>query len=131
MPSNRIRNSSTGLSIPIRIHRMCHPGISLSPLEQLLGESDDGFRLHTGQLCGACGDGLWAFRLPAEDQDGFAQGGGFLLEAAGVGEDQVGTGHEVVHLGHVQGSDQVDPGMVTQEAVGAVQVGGQAVLGRQ
>ena len=75
MPSNGIRNSSTGLSIPIRIHRMCHSGISLSPLKQLLGESDDGFRLHTGQLCGACGDGLWAFRLPAENQDGFAQGG--------------------------------------------------------
>ncbi len=50
MPSNGIRNSSTGLSIPIRIHRMCHSGISLSPLKQLLGESDDGFRLHTGQL---------------------------------------------------------------------------------
>ena len=31
MPSNGIRNSSTGLSIPIRIHRMCHSGISLSP----------------------------------------------------------------------------------------------------
>ena len=120
IPLNRIRNPFAGFSIPIRIHRMCHSGISLSPLEQLLGEGHDAICFHPGQFCRACGNGLWAFRLPAEDQDGFAQGGGFLLEAAGVGEDQVGPGHEVVHLGHVQGGDQVDPGVVPQEAVGAV-----------
>ena len=73
-----------------------------------------------GQLCGAWRRWPLGVPSPGGEPGRVCPGRGLPPEAAGVGEDQVGTGHEVVHLGHVQGSDQVDPGVVTQEAVGAV-----------
>ena len=44
----------------------------------------------------------------AEDQHRLAQGGGLLLEAAGIRQHQIAPGHQIVHLVRRQRGDEVD-----------------------
>ena len=53
-------------------------------------------------------------------QHGAAQGGGLLLQTAGVGHHQIAPGHQVVHLVHGQGGNEMDAGVAVQILVGGL-----------
>ena len=62
-------------------------------------------------------------------QHGAAQGGGLLLQTAGVGHHQIAPGHQVVHLVHGQGGEEVDAGVVVQILMGGLLNHGGEVYG--
>ena len=82
--------------------------------QQLGRQGEDLLLLRAGQLDRARLDGLGPLGLPPEDKHRPPQGGGLLLEPAGVGHHQIGPGHEVVHLVGGQGVDEVDAGVAGQ-----------------
>ena len=62
-------------------------------------------------------DGCGAFGFGAENQDGLAEGGGFFLDAAGIGDDQLGAAHEVHERDVGQGIEQRDVGDAGESVV--------------
>jgi hypothetical protein len=62
-------------------------------------------------------DGLLAFGAVAHDEDGFAEGGSFFLDAAGIGEEDVGAAHEVDEGDVVEGFEEGDAGDAAEAAV--------------
>ena len=69
---------------------------------------------------GAGFDGFGALGFLAKDEDGLAEGGSFFLDAAGIGDEQVGAAHEVDEGDVIEGWDEMDVGPVGEEAVDGV-----------
>lgn len=79
---------------------------------RLIGEQTtelavDHFLLGADQLQRAGGHALGALGGVAHDEYRLAQARGLLLDAAGVGEDEVARGHEVVEVEHLERIDDV------------------------
>ncbi len=62
--------------------------------------------------------GLGSFGDIPEHEHGFAQGGGFFLQAAAIGEHQEGLLQDIDQGGVVQGGHQVDVGQATEYGFG-------------
>lgn len=80
------------------------------------GGVGDGFFEEGGEVVGAladeaCDTGLdafGAFGVFAQDEDGFAEGGGFFLDAARVGDEEPGVGEEMDEVGVAHGGGEDD-----------------------
>ncbi len=86
--------------------------------ERRFGE--DALRVGADEACSSGVDGFGPFGFLAHDEDGFAERGGFFLNAAGVGEDEVAAAHEVDEGDVFLGRDEVDVGESGEELVDGV-----------
>lgn len=75
--------------------------------EQATELAVDDVRLGADELQRACGDALGALGGVSHDEHRLAQARGLLLDAAGVGEDEVARRHEVVEVEHLERVDDV------------------------
>ena len=99
---------------------MGHGGVGRRVRDEGMGHGDDVVIGHSRQLHRAGGHGLGPLRLPAQHQHRLAQGRGLLLEAAGVGKNQIAPGHEVVHFVGGQGGGEADIVDAVQVPVGTL-----------
>ena len=77
--------------------------------EQAAELAVDDVLLGADELQRACGDALGALGGVAHDEHRLAQARGLLLDAAGVGEDEVARRHEVVEVEHFERVDNMEP----------------------
>lgn len=75
--------------------------------EQAAELAVDHVLLGADELQRAGGHALGTLRGVAHDEHRFAEARGLLLDAAGVGEDEVARGHEVVEVEHLERVDDV------------------------
>lgn len=84
-----------GVAVAVGVDGLAHAGVGGGVVEQGADGAGDAVEVGADKADGACSDGLGAFGGVAHDEYGLAQAGGFLLDAAAVGEDDVALGHEV------------------------------------
>ena len=95
------------MAVAIGIDGVRHALIHFAAGEQLVGIADDIVAVNAGELDRAGRNGLGALGLAAQNEDGPAQRGRLLLNAAGVGHDHVACAHEPVHIHRVERLDEV------------------------
>ena len=77
--------------------------------EQATELAVDDVLLGADELQCASGHALRALGGVSHDEHRLAQARGLLLDATGVGEDEVARGHEVVEVEHLERVDDVEP----------------------
>lgn len=97
-----------------------HALIQFFVVEDLSGFRDDAVFVRSNEFHGAGFDGFGALGFLAEDEDRFAEGGTFFLNAAGVGDEEIGAAHEVDERDVVERGDEVDVGLSGEQAVDGV-----------
>jgi hypothetical protein len=73
------------------IHGRCHLPVFLVIFQELHHAFDDVRGLRAHRADGSGGDPFRPFRGLTQDEHGLAQTGTFLLQAAGIGQNQVGS----------------------------------------
>lgn len=106
-----------GVSVAVGVVGAGHGGVGAGVGEQFGEGGGDGVALGADEAGGAGGDAFFAFGGVAHDEDGFAEGGSLLLDAPGVGEDEVGAVHEGDKFGVGEGGDEMEVGEGAEEAV--------------
>ena len=108
-----VRNALTCMSVTVGIRRMTH-GLVLGLIAEQAAElAVDDILLGTDELQRAGRHALGALGGVSHDEHRLAQARGLLLDATGVGEDEVARGHEVVEVEHLERVNDVQ----TVEAV--------------
>ena len=87
-----IRNPLAGEPIAIGIAGIAHLRVFLWILQKPLKALINHFFVRTHQLQCPGSNALWAFRGVSHNEDRLAQGRRFLLNAAGVRQDQIAAG---------------------------------------
>ena len=98
------------VSVGVAAVRLCAAGGAVG--QEGRGPRDDLLLVRAHELGEA---GLDAFRplgLLAQDQHGLVEGRRFLLDAAGIGEDEAGAAHQAHELEVVEGLDERDVGQM-------------------
>lgn len=107
LPRKHVRDTSARMPITIGVRRMAH-GLVLGLIAEQAAElAVDYVLLGADELQRAGGHALGALGGVAHDEHRLAQTRGLLLDAAGVGEDEVARGHEVVEVENFERVDDV------------------------
>lgn len=102
-----VRDAFARMPITIGVRRAAH-GLVLGLIAEQSAElAVDDVLLGADELQRAGGHALGTLRGVAHDEHRFAQARGLLLDAAGVGEDEVARGHEVVEVENLERVDDV------------------------
>ncbi len=110
-----VRDALARMSVTVGVRSVAH-GLVLGLIGEKATElAVDDVLLGADELQRAGGHALGALRGVAHDEHRLAQARGLLLDAAGVGEDEVARGHEVVEVEHLERVDDM-------QAVEAVQL---------
>lgn len=104
--------------VAVWIGRVRHGRILRRIVEQAGELAIDGLPLGTHQTQRARLDALGALGGVAHDEHGLPERGGLLLDAAGVGEDEVAPGHEVVEVHDLERVDDAQAVEAVQLLVG-------------
>ncbi len=83
--------SSACISITVRVVRAGHFAVSGGVGQKFFGLTADEFGVCSHKFYGSCVQGFRPFGSFAHDKHGLAQAGGFLLYAAGIGQDDGGA----------------------------------------
>lgn len=97
------------MPITVRVRSLAHRCILLFIGEQAAELAVDDVLLGADELQRAGCHALGALGGVAHDEHRLAQARGLLLDAAGVGEDEVARRHEVVEVEHLERVDDVEP----------------------
>lgn len=108
------------MPITVRVRSLAHRCILLFIGEQAAELAVDDVLLGADELQRAGGHALGTFRGVAHDEHRFAQARGLLLDAAGVGEDEVTRRHEVVEVEHLERVDDVQAVEAVELLVGGL-----------
>ena len=108
------RNPLGCLAISIGIGDVGHRIVGLRIRKQLGDTIHDKPWVGSDQLDCSRFDGLEAFGCLAHHEHGLVEGGAFLLNAAGIGEDDSSLVHQSHELQITQGLDQVHIALVAQ-----------------
>lgn len=102
-----VRDAFARMSITIGVRCMAH-GLVLGLIGEKAAElAVDDVLLGADELKRAGGHALRALGGVAHHQHRLAQARGLLLDATGIGEDEVARGHEVVEVEHLERVDDV------------------------
>lgn len=102
-----VRDAFARMPITIGVRRAAH-GLVLGLIAEQSAElAVDDVLLGADELQRAGGHALGTLRGVAHDEHRFAQARSLLLDAAGVGEDEVARGHEVVEVENLERVDDV------------------------
>src|SRR3990170_4872231 len=93
--TQRLRDSFGRMTVAVRVAGARHGLVRRRIGEQAAGLGDDARAVGPHQTGRPRLDPLRSLRHPAQYQDRLAQRRGFLLNAAGIGEDEVGPAHQV------------------------------------
>ena len=97
-----VHNAFGGVAVPERWNAA---GLAFSSEDRLSGGDDFG-RVGANELVGPLRDGDGALGVLAESEAGDAEGGGFFLDAAGIGQDQRGFAKQAEEIEITDGRDQ-------------------------
>lgn len=103
-----VGDRGAGGAIPERVVNAGAGTVDFGVIEQGKDLGADAGGVCSDEDGGACLDGFLAFGFVAHDEDGLAEGRGFLLDTAGVGEEDGGAAHEVDEGDIVEGFDEGD-----------------------
>ena len=109
-----VDDSFAGVAVAVGIDGLAHAAVGGGLVEQGGDGAGDAVEVRSDELDRAGGDGFGAFGGVAHDEYGLAQAGGFLLDAAAVGEDDVALGHEVDETQVFQRFDEVHVAQVSE-----------------
>ena len=109
-----------GVSVAVGIDGLAHFLVNRRVVEKEAGCVDDAVEVSSDELDRAGADGFGAFGGVAHDEHGLAQAGGFFLDAAAVGEDDVAFLHQVDETQVFERFDEVHVAQVSE--VGAEDV---------
>ena len=118
VPFDGISDAGTGVAVTVGIDSVCHSIICGRIVQQLICEPDDILCLNTCELDCPSSNRFGALGFLAKNQDRLAQCGRFLLQTAGVGHHEESARHQIVHLFYIDGIDQVDAFVLTQQTSG-------------
>lgn len=107
-------DSLAGVSVAVGIDGLAHFLVNRRVVEKEAGCVDDAVEVSSDELDRAGGDGFGAFGGVAHDEHGLAQAGGFLLDAAAVGEDDVAFLHQVDETQVFERFDEVHVAQVSE-----------------
>ena len=129
MPRDGVGDACAGVAVAVGIDGLRHAAVGVRLLEQLARVADDRVVFDAREPHRAGCDGLRALRLAAQHQDGFAEGGRLLLQAAGIRHHEMAARHQVVHLLDVDRVDEMDARHAAQLLLRAGADGGAEVDG--
>lgn len=120
LSSQHVRNSLASMSISVRVGGVTHGLILGLIAEQTAELAVDDVLLGADELQRAGRHALGALRGVAHDEHRLAQTRGLLLDTAGIGEDEVARGHEVVEIEHLERVDDVQAVEAVELLVGGL-----------
>ena len=120
LPAEDIRDPLTGVTVAVGVAGGTHAPVGFLVFQKLPEIPVDDLLVGAHQLQRARGDALGALGGVAHHEYGLAQTGRLLLDAAGVREDQVAAGQEVVEIQNLQRLDDVDALLAAQNFVGSL-----------
>lgn len=108
------------MPITVRVRSLAHRCILLFIGEQAAELAVDDVLLGADELQRAGGNALGALGGVTHDEHRLAQARGLLLDAAGVGEDEVARSHEVVEVEHLERVDDMQAVEAVELLVGGL-----------
>lgn len=102
-----VGDPSARVTVAVGVARAAHRRVLVRVGEQARELPVDDVLLGANELQRASGNALGALGGVAHDEHRLAQTRGLLLDATGVGEDEVARGHEVVEVEHLERVDDV------------------------
>ena len=103
-----------GVAVAVGVDGLAHAGVGGGVVEQGADGAGDAVEVGADKADGACSDGLGAFGGVAHDEHGLVQAGGFFLDAAAVGEDDVAFLHQVDETQVFERFDEVHVAQVSE-----------------
>lgn len=91
-------DSGDVLAVAVGVDGVGHGVVGVDVGEERGGLGDDGVFVGVDEFDGAVADSLGALGGVTHDKHGLAQGGGFLLHSAGIGDHKLGAVHEGAEL---------------------------------